>query len=160
MTRRFLPLLLVLAACVHYPNQWVDSRVPSPSEPLMYQVLHMSLNKAGYPIGIGADKGERTIRTGWATSLAPFKGDGFRQRVHVEYTPRTEGGYAVRLRVERQTNESLRPLDPRFVKWKDAPDNVEEARRILQIVRSYQPEDLEIGPAPRGGRREGEGRPR
>jgi hypothetical protein len=150
---RCLPLLLLalsLSACrTSYPAQWTDSQVPSNSETLVYETLHFSLDKAGYPIGIGVDKGARMIETGWYTSLAPMKSKGFRQRAHVSYQPIEEGRYGVRVRVERETNESLRPLDMRFAKWESAPDNTREAQRITQIVRSYLARDeIDIGPSP------------
>ena len=151
MTRLLLLCVLGLAACqVSYPAQWIDSSVPSQSETLVYETLHFSLDKAGYPIGIGVDKGARTIETGWTTSLAPLKGKGYRQRAHVHYTPLENDRYGVRVRVERESNESLRHLELRFAKWESAPDNVREAERILQIVRSYLArEEIEIGPTPR-----------
>ena len=51
--------------------------------------------------------------------------------------------------VEKETNESLRPLDLRYVKWESAPDSQSESRRILQFVRSYlSREEIDIGPKP------------
>ncbi len=142
--------LLLLSACrSSYPARWVDTRVPSPSETLLYETLRFAIDKAGYPVGIGVDRGARTIDTGWYMSLAPHKGQGFRQRAHVSYGPAEDGTYELRIRVERQSNESLRPLDPRYAKWESAPDNPQEAQRILQIVRSYLArEEIEIGPTP------------
>jgi len=150
MTRLLLLCVLGLAACrTSHPAQWIDSSVPSQSETLVYETLHFSLDKAGYPIGIGVDKGARTIETGWTTSLAPLKSKGYRQRAYVQYVPLEDDRYGVRVRVERESNESLRPLELRFAKWESAPDNVREAERILQIVRSYLARsEIEIGPAP------------
>ncbi len=144
-------LLTIVLACQSSPDPiWVDAQVPSNSESLVYEVLHLSLQKAGYPIGIGSDRAARTIETGWYTSGSPFKGKGYRQRAHVSYAPIQEGRYGIQVRVERQTNESLRPLDPRFSKWEKAPDNGRESQRILQYVRSYLAgEDIEIGPGRR-----------
>lgn len=153
MTRLLLLCLLGLAACqTSHPPQWIDGSVPSRSETLVYETLHFSLDKAGYPIGIGVDKGARTIETGWTTSLAPLKGKGYRQRAHVRYAPVADDRYGVSVRIERESNESLRPLELRYAKWESAPDNVREAERVLQIVRSYLArEEIDIGPAP--GRR-------
>lgn len=142
-------LVLGLSGCrTGHRAQWLDTQVPSNSETLVYETVHFSLEKAGYPIGIGADKGTRTVETGWYTSLAPLKGKGYRQRAHVTYQPVTEGRYGVRVRIERESNESLRPLDPRSAKWKSSPDNTREAKRVLQIVRSYLArEEIQIGPS-------------
>ena len=144
-------LVLGLPSCqTGHPPQWLDTQVPSNSETLVYETIHFSLDKAGYPIGIGADKGTRTIETGWYTSLAPLKGKGYRQRAHVTYQPVAEGRYGVQVRIERESNESLRPLDLRFAKWESSPDNTREAKRVLQIVRSFLARDeIEIGPAAR-----------
>ena len=145
------PIFLATAACkATYPEAWLETKVPSNAETTVYEALHLSLERAGYPIGIGVNKSERTIETGWYTSLAPLKSKGFRARAHVTYAPiQDEGRYAINVRVERQTNESLRPLDPRYVKWEAAPDFESESRRILQFLRSYLSRDeIEIGPKP------------
>lgn len=146
-----LGLLALMSACKSSsPPVWVDTQVPSQSESLVYEVIHLSLQKAGYPIGTGADRGKRTIETGWYRSESPFKGKGYRQRAHVNYGPLGEGRYGVQIRVEKETNESMRPLDPRFAKWTSAPDDGREAQRILQYVRSFLSSgDIEIGPGPR-----------
>ena len=143
-------LILGLGACkATYPEAWADTQVPSNSETTVYEALHLSLERSGYPIGIGVNKAARTIETGWYTSLAPLKSKGFRTRAHLAYEPVEDGRYMIRVRVERQTNESLRPLDPRYVKWEAAPDSQSESRRILQFVRSYlSREEIEIGPKP------------
>ena len=131
--------------------RWVEARVATRSETVMYDVVHMSLHKAGYPVGIGADKAARRIVTGWYVSEAPFKGEGYRQKATVQYAPVAEDRFDVRVRVERETNESLRPLDPRYAKWEQAQDNVRDAERILQYVRSYLSDgsDFEAGSAQR-----------
>jgi hypothetical protein len=152
---RLLPVVLALAVLVSACSTtrapvWVDTQVPSQSESLVYEVIHLSLQKAGYPIGTGADRAQRTIETGWYRSESPFKGKGYRQRAHVNYGPVEDGRYGIQIRVERETNESVRPLDPRFAKWTAAPDNGREAQRILQYVRAFlSSDDIEIGPGPR-----------
>ena len=45
-------------------------------------------------------------------------------------------GYTVAWDVERETNESLRPLDPTAAKWKQAEDEPGRARVVLQMVQS------------------------
>ncbi len=128
---------------------WVDTQIESVSESVVYEVIHLSLQRAGYPVGIGADRAARQVVTGWLTSEAPFKGKGYRQKAHLTYEPSGEGSYDVSVRVEREVNQSLRPLDPRHAKWEPAPDNAREATRILQYVRSYLGGGrFEVGPRP------------
>lgn len=151
--RTFLAVGLMLCASCHLFNkkvrpQWVDSAVTSNSESLLYEVVHLSLQKAGYPVGIGADKGRREVVTGWYQSTAPFKSKGYRQKAYVNYEPAGENRFAVRVRVQRETNESFRPLDPRYAKWEEDEDNPQEAARILQYVKSFLAgdDDFEVGP--------------
>lgn len=153
-------LALVLAAsalpgCSAFQRKidpaWSDAEVETSSETVIYEVVHMSLQKAGYPVGIGADRAERRIETGWYLSEAPFKGDGYRQKAIVEYEPSGARSFRVSVRVRRETNESLRPLDPRYAEWTEAEDNVGESQRILQYVRSFLSDgsEFEVGAPPR-----------
>lgn len=148
-------LALALAAgCAMFQKQvreeWVDAEVSTKSESVLYEVVHLSLQRAGYPVGIGADKGNRRIETGWFRSESPFRGKGYRQKATVSYEPAEDDTFTVRVRVQRETNESFRPLDPRYAKWEPAEDNPQEGRRILQYVRSYlvAEEPFDVGPEP------------
>lgn len=136
-----LCLALSLSACSAFQRQivpeWRDAEVRTSSETVIYEVVHLSLQKAGYPVGIGADRADRRIESGWFTSTAPFKGDGYRQKATVTYEPADLDSFKVAVRVQRETNESLRPLDPRYAEWEEADDNAAEAERILQYVRSF-----------------------
>jgi len=96
----------------------------------------------------------RTVTTGWRESTAPFKGKGWREKATVQYAPVGGGRFEVRIRVERETNESLRPLDPEYAKWKPAPDHPPSGQRVLQYVRSMLPEELEVGDEPNSGFRD------
>ena len=62
---------------------------------------------------------------------------GFRERATVRLEPLPERRYGVHVRVERETNESLRPTDPVHAEWKSAADDEEAAQRLLQYVRSF-----------------------
>lgn len=143
---------LCLAGCFLFYRSiqpaWVDADVHSRSESLMYEVVHLSLQRAHYPVGLGADKRGRRIVSGWLYSESPFKGKGYRQKATVTYEPGPDATFLVHCRVQRETNESFRPLDPRYAEWKEAEDNPTEAVRILQYVRSYlsSEEGFEVGP--------------
>lgn len=159
MTRPLLALvllpLLALGACSAFQRKvepvWRDVEVKTSSESVIFEVATMSLQKAGYPVGIGADAAAREVVSGWYVSEAPFKGDGYRQKATVRYEPSGPRAFKVSVRVQRETNESLRPLDPRYAEWTEAPDNVGESDRILQYVRSFLSDgsEFEVGGAPR-----------
>lgn len=144
-------LLLATSSCSLfvakiYP-QWTEGHVKTDSESVLYDVVHISLQRAGYPVGVGADTGKRVVVTGWYVSEAPFKGKGYRQKATVHYAPTEEGSFLLRVRVQRETNESFRPLDPRYSDWQEDEDNPEAAGIILQYVISFLAgDDLEVGP--------------
>ena len=96
-----------------------------------------------YPVGGGADPGEREIISGWKLDLAPYKGKGFRTRVLASYVPSKDAASAapleafdVTIRVEKDTNESYRSLDPSYADWQAAPDDLATAKTIMQRVQS------------------------
>ena len=81
----------------------------------------------------------------------PFRGEGNRLKVQVGMDPREEGGWAVRVRVKKQSNESLvRPTDPRYAEWKWTDDDELAARVVLQHIRTYLGPELGRG-LPAGG---------
>jgi hypothetical protein len=133
-----LPVLLALSlsACLSYPEQWVETDVQASNEQLVWETSLVCLRRAGYPVGSGANPKDREIETGWMKSLGPFKSKGYRQRAHLVYYSGGGGQYNVQVRVERESNESFRPLDPAYAKWKADEDNESHARIIVQYIRS------------------------
>jgi len=94
-------------------------------------------------VGWGADSGKREIISGWKLDLAPYKGKGFRTRVLASYQPSKDStspeplkAFDVTIRVEKDTNESYRSLDPSYADWKAAPDDLGTAKTIMQRVES------------------------
>ena len=154
--QKFVPALLMVAltaSCALFSAAvrpvWVEGTVASDSESVLYEVIHISLQKAGYPVGIGADKGSRKVASGWFKSDYPFKGKGYRQMATVTYSPSEAGEFGIQVRVQRELNESFRPLDPRYADWEETDDNRTEAERILQYIRSFLAgDDLKVGPQP------------
>lgn len=147
-------LLLGLCSCALFQRQihprWTEGQVKSNSEGVLYEVIHVSLQKAGYPVGVGADRSARQVVSGWFTSGAPFKDKGYRQRATVEYAPNPSdvalGQFTIRVRIQREINESLRPLDPRYADWAETEDNLQEAERVLQYIVSFLAGgDLKVG---------------
>jgi hypothetical protein len=148
-------LLLGLSSCALFQRQihprWMEDTVECNSESVLYDVILFSLENASYPVGSGADSGARQIVSGWFRSGAQVKGKGYRQRATIEYIPvpgaTRRGEFSVRVRVQREINESFRPLDPRYADWQESQDNPEEGERVLQYIRSFLAQgNIEVGP--------------
>ncbi|MFT5049952.1 MAG: hypothetical protein ACI8QZ_001345 [Chlamydiales bacterium] len=125
--------------------QWTESEVPSANEQVLREVVMVSLQRCGYPVGSGVDPGARTVATGWRESAHAFKGKGWREKATVMYRPSEDGHYQVRVRVERETNESLRPLDPAYAKWERSADHPPSADKVMQYLRSMLDSEFEVG---------------
>ena len=125
--------------------EWVSGEIPSQSEQVLREVVVLSLRKAGYPVGAGVDPGARTVSTGWRESAHAFKGKGWREKATVQYEPVDRGRFEVKIRVERETNESLRPLEPEYAKWTPAPDHPPAAQKVMQYLRSMLDDDFDVG---------------
>ncbi len=147
--------LVCFSSCMLFARKhdeiWSASTVQTQSESVLYEVIHVSLQKAGYPVGVGADRGARHVTSGWFRSGAPFRGKGYRQRVSVTYAPDVEsnipGQFLISVRTEREINQSFRPLDPRHVDWEQDSDNAVESERVLQYIRSFLAGgELEVNP--------------
>lgn len=131
-----------LGSCAASPPaaQWQTARVTAPNERLLLEVTEIALRKTGFPVGAGLDPARLTATSGWKISLAPFKGEGFREQAIVEFTregAQGSGRYGVRTRVKRERNEDVvRPMDLTYAQWEYDPDNVERARVLLRFVQS------------------------
>jgi hypothetical protein len=139
------PLLAILAlagaACFSAPKheeQWYPGEVTVASDRLLWEVTRFSLEKGGYPVGSGMDPTALVATSGWKTSLAPFRGKGWRERAQVRYQRVAPGRYRVEVRVEKQLNmDVIKPLDLRYAKWEPAPDNLEAARILLERIKAW-----------------------
>lgn len=154
----WLAVLLLTPACALFSTkprpEWVETEVPALSEQVLREVVVVSLRKSGFPVGAGVDPGGRTVKTGWRESAHAFKSKGWREKATVEYAPVAPGSpgeagdtgrFEVRIRVQRETNESLRPLDPEYAKWREASDYAPSAARVMQYVRSMLDDSFELG---------------
>jgi hypothetical protein len=82
--------------------------------------------------------------------LAPFRGDGWRERSIVQFTPVRPGRYSVQIRVQREVNmDIVRPLDANYAEWEPAPDNEARAQRVLQYLMTMLDEGFEPDPETR-----------
>ena len=150
---RVIPILVAaavfapgLTACRVITQEFpVERTVDADSERILWDALRLAINNGKYPVG-SPDPGAREIRSGWKLDLAPFKGKGFRTRAIVVYEPSkgerkgvTSSAVAVGLeafdvtiRVEKETNESLSPLNLDRANWTRADDDLQAARNLMQ----------------------------
>lgn len=141
-------LALALGACQgpKHPPMWTEIEIASPSENVLWAVASQELQRMGFPLGVGADPRQLVMSSAWKTELAPFKGDGFRQRAEVRFFARKGGKYAIEARVVKEINDDIvRPLDPSYAKWEPAPDNVETAQLLLQRIQARLGAKLDVG---------------
>ena len=132
-------LVCSLAGCAssEKDSDWVSAPVAAPSEQILWDVIVQALQRERYPVGAGLDPVTRTAVSGWRNDLAPFRGEGFRERATVQVVPLPAGQFETRVRVEVERNmDIVRPLDLQFAKWEPAPDDRETAELLLQTVRS------------------------
>lgn len=131
-------------------GEWTEASLTAASDRVLWQVTLLSLEKAGFAPGTEMDPVELVARSTWNLSLAPFKGDGFREQAIVRYVRLGEGRYDMAVRVRRERNDAMdNPLDAARAKWVEEPDNVERARIVLQFVRSFLGEEpIEVAPRP------------
>jgi len=126
-------------------GQWLQYEVEAQTDELLIEVTALSLQKCGFPIGSGVDPGHLRIVTGWHNSLAPFRGEGWREQCEVRYEKKTQRHYSVSIRVKREKNDDLlRPLDLTYAQWVPEPDNTDRARMVLQHIRSLLDTDVEV----------------
>jgi hypothetical protein len=129
-------------------GEWAESSLAAASDRVLWQVTLLSLEKAGFAPGTEMDPVELEARSSWRMSLAPFKGDGFREQAIVRYERLGGGRYEVGVRVRRERNDAMdNPLDAARAEWVEEPDNLERARIVLQFVRSFLGEEaIEVAP--------------
>jgi hypothetical protein len=155
---RLLPLLLVLVtACTStpgsgFPEQWQSSEITTASERILWEVTVLSLQKHDFPVGTGVDPTTMEAVTGWQNNLAPFRGQGYRQRAHVRYEVVGPQRYKVSVRIEHQLNMDVsRPLDARYAKWESGQDDVDQAGVILQRIKAWIGGEFDVGDESRPG---------
>jgi hypothetical protein len=147
------PCLLALAGAGCKASEpeahWVQYEVPAQNDRLLMEVTAMAVQKSGFPIGSGIDPGHLTLVSGWHTSLAPFRGAGFREQCEVKYDRIVPRRYQASIRVRREKNDDiLRPLDITYAQWKQEPDDYDRARTVMQHIRSLLDTDVEVGSKP------------
>ena len=151
MNRATLCPFLLLCACAmtsssEEQGSWVSDEISVVSERILWEVTVLSLQKHDFPIGSGVDPTTMRAVTGWRNDLAPFRGQGFRERAHVRYEGVGPGRYEIHVRVEHQKNMDItRPTDARYAKWEPGEDDTVEASVILQRIKAWIGQDFELG---------------
>lgn len=144
--------LAALAACQttpEHPEQWVETTAAAPTDAVLWELSLMAIEEQGFPVGGGANPATMTATTGWRLSLAPFKSQGYRERVHLKLEPAEGSRFKLALHVQRETNENLaRPMDVRYAEWEPAPDDEAMAKILISKINARIGERLTVGEAP------------
>lgn len=144
-------LSAVLAVgCASTPDEgWHEGSVSAPTERVLWQVTVLALERNDFPVGSGVNPSTLKAVSGWRVSLAPFKGDGYREQAHIEWTrdKAQEGRWNGRVRVHRQRNENLsKPLDISYAEWEDEADDADRARLLFNTVRALLGGEFKVEP--------------
>ncbi len=127
--------------------RWKTAEVAAPSDRMLWQLILLSLQSQGYPLGAGADPGAGQVESGWKTDLQPFRGDGRRWRAVVKMTALEKGRWKLEARVKCEKNQNLvTPLDPVRAEWQHYPDDQAAAQILLQHIQSRLRPELEVQP--------------
>jgi len=130
---------------------WQRAELAAPSENILWSVAGQEVQRVGFPVGSDADPTAMVMRSGWRTALAPFRGEGHRERLELRIDSIEDGRWALEVRVESQRNMDLaRPMDPGNAQWEPAADDLETAQIVIQRIRARLGERLET--APQSGR--------
>jgi hypothetical protein len=128
---------------------WQEIEVATPSDRVLWKVLLLAVEHAGFPVTGSLDPAAGEIRTGWKTNLQPFSGKGTRMRAIVTMEPKERRLWLVRSHVQKQVNEALvAPLDPARAEWEWTDDDPLQAQILLRHVLATFPSELELLDAP------------
>jgi hypothetical protein len=133
-----LPLALAPACSTTPDPAYAVGDVPAASGQVLWEVVKLTLEEQDFPVAArGFDPVEKSVTSLWHISLHPFRGNGFRERVHLTYAAAGPGKVELSVRVEKQVNQNIaKPLNPEYADWKDEPDDEERARLVLARIQS------------------------
>jgi hypothetical protein len=124
---------------------WIKQEVEAENDRTLIDVTAIALQKSGFPVGAGIDPGNLSVVSGWHTSLAPFRGQGWREQCEVQYVKKEPRKYEVSIRVKKDKNDDLtHPLDISYAQWVAEPDDVDRARNVMQHIRSLLGTGVEV----------------
>ncbi len=143
-----LVLSVLVGACRSGPShdaQWMSSELGVPSENVLWAVSGQELQRMGYPVGSDANPQSLLMTSGWRTMLAPFRGQGYRERAEIKFSKVAPDRYKVDVRIAKEINNDLvSPLDPGHAKWESTGDNTESAQILLHRIRARLGDPLEL----------------
>ena len=159
--RLTLPLLFLgLAACTSGGTISADSFLasedssgassdgfPAPSKAVVWETAMRTVREQGYVPDPGASSPvSAKIVSRWRTSLQPFSGKGWRERVSIKITPVSgrEGYWRLDTNVLRQLNDNLsEPGNLLEAEWGSGTRNVEREQFLNQrIEMAFLPGDV------------------
>jgi hypothetical protein len=116
---------------------WAEGAVEVVNRDVLFNMAFLALQSRQFPRGTEVDPNALTIKSGWKLQLAPFRGQGKRKKAELEFE-RVEGDrWKVQVRVKVQSNMAVvNQLDASYAEWEWADDDEEEARVLLQYLRS------------------------
>jgi hypothetical protein len=129
--------------------KWIRKEVEAANDRLLIDVTALALQKSGFPVGAGIDPGNLTILSGWHTSLAPFRGEGWREQCEIRYVKKAPRHYEVAIHVRREKNDDLvHPLQIDYAQWIPEEDDVDRSRAVMQHIRSMLETDVRVEEKP------------
>jgi hypothetical protein len=136
--------LLLLAACQSGGKTAGVERTdgfPAPDREIVFDVAARTLRQQGFAIDVENSSPETgVITTRWSTQLAPFSGQGQRDKatVYVRDVPGHPNYYVVEANVVREiNNEIVQPGNPIKAEWGNAKRVPEFERILVRQVESY-----------------------
>lgn len=129
---------VLLAGCASIEPEWVSGQTSAASDRVLWEVTRIALESQHFHVLTdGFDPITHTAQSAWQMDLHPFRGEGFRERVHVTYQAAGPGRVELSVRVEHEINNNIaKPTDPNYADWKKDVDNPARAKVILQQIQS------------------------
>lgn len=126
---------------------WQKDKISANSDRVLWEVTSIALEKSGFPIGSGMEPGKLHATSGWRTSLAPFRGEGYREQCEILYTPAGPRTYSMQVRVKREKNDDIvKPLDLTYAKWVPEGDDGERAAIVMHYIKSLLGNEFKVEP--------------
>jgi hypothetical protein len=138
-----LAAALLLAGCQSGKTKGAERTdgFPAPDREIVFDVAARTLRQQGYSIDLENSSPETGVLvTRWTTQLAPFSGQGQRDKatVWVREVPGHANYYVVEANVVREQNmEIVQPGNPIKAEWENAQRVPEVERILVRQIESY-----------------------
>mgnify|MGYP001174175515 CR=1 FL=1 len=159
--KRSLFLVALLVACLtavgckSTPKRqvsWAEGHVDVNTPEMLWQVVQLGFESQRLPVLAQFDPNTRMAESGWDIQLAPFRGNGWREKAQVRYERAKSGkGFEVEVRVVRDANMALaNPLDLSYAIWEPRDDNTVRSRLLLRYLQNVTGTKPELPERPSG----------